>query len=470
MVEGTDVTLAAYGPLVVTARDAALAALDDGLSVEVVDLRSLSPLDLDTLEASVRKTGRLVVTHEAQRNGGLGAEIVASITDRCFDVLKAGARAGDRVRHPVPRGEGRGPLPARPRPAPRCGRPRDGQSALPDRVEGVMIQTITLPDLGEGLTESDLVEWTVAVGDTVELNQVVAEVETAKALVQLPSPYAGVVAELLVEAGRHRPGRGAAADDHGRRAAPWRRADVEPRRGRRGADEPPDAAPARTSVLVGYGPLAETSARPRRRSRSAEWVAAHAIADDVAAVALAARRVGPKVLPPVRKLAHDLGVDLNRMEGTGKDGMITREDVLHVVSGAGSAPAVDPVAERGRPAGGSTAATPSTGTPRRPAAPVAAAPSGARGPDPRRGRPQADRRGDGGERVHRPARVDVADGRRHADARAARAVPGRPRAGRAPDLDPDARRQGRDDRARPQPVAQRALGRGRGRDRRSTGT
>jgi len=89
VVEGTDVTLATYGPLVMTARDAALAALDDGLSVEVVDLRSLSPIDLDTLELSVRKTGRLVVTHEAQGNGGLGAEIVASITDRCFDALRS---------------------------------------------------------------------------------------------------------------------------------------------------------------------------------------------------------------------------------------------------------------------------------------------------------------------------------------------------------------------------------------------
>jgi len=89
VVEGSDVTLVAYGPLVVTARDAALAAVDDGLSVEVVDLRSLSPLDLDALEVSVRKTGRLVIAHEAQGNAGLGAEIAASITDRCFDVLKA---------------------------------------------------------------------------------------------------------------------------------------------------------------------------------------------------------------------------------------------------------------------------------------------------------------------------------------------------------------------------------------------
>ncbi|NKY40553.1 biotin/lipoyl-containing protein, partial [Cellulomonas septica] len=63
------------------------------------------------------------------------------------------------------------------------------------------VRTVTLPDLGEGLTESDLVEWLVAVGDTVTLNQVVAEVETAKALVQLPSPWAGVVEALLVEPG-----------------------------------------------------------------------------------------------------------------------------------------------------------------------------------------------------------------------------------------------------------------------------
>lgn len=84
VVEGDDVTLVAYGPLVLTARDAALVALDDGISVEVIDLRSLSPVDFETVEASVRKTGRLVVTHEAQQHGGVGAEVAASITERCF--------------------------------------------------------------------------------------------------------------------------------------------------------------------------------------------------------------------------------------------------------------------------------------------------------------------------------------------------------------------------------------------------
>lgn len=81
---GSDVTLVTYGGLVQLASDAAMAASDEGVSVEVVDLRSLSPLDLDTVAASVRKTGRLVITHEAALSGGLGAEISASITERCF--------------------------------------------------------------------------------------------------------------------------------------------------------------------------------------------------------------------------------------------------------------------------------------------------------------------------------------------------------------------------------------------------
>jgi len=86
---GTDVTLLAYGALVPTATDAALAAADAGIGVEVIDLRSLSPIDYVTIEASVRKTGRLVVTHEAARSGGLGGEIIAEITERCFEYLEA---------------------------------------------------------------------------------------------------------------------------------------------------------------------------------------------------------------------------------------------------------------------------------------------------------------------------------------------------------------------------------------------
>ncbi|WP_347110531.1 alpha-ketoacid dehydrogenase subunit beta [Paenarthrobacter sp. S56] len=86
---GSDVTLVAYGALVKTAKDAAQAAADEGTSVEVIDLRSLAPVDYPVVEASVRKTGRLVITHEAGQSGGLGAEIAASITERCFNYLEA---------------------------------------------------------------------------------------------------------------------------------------------------------------------------------------------------------------------------------------------------------------------------------------------------------------------------------------------------------------------------------------------
>lgn len=87
--EGAQVTLVTYGPLVATAIDAAAAAEDDGVSIELIDLRSLSPIDFDTVEASVHKTGRLVISHEAQQHGGIGAEIAASITERCFNWLEA---------------------------------------------------------------------------------------------------------------------------------------------------------------------------------------------------------------------------------------------------------------------------------------------------------------------------------------------------------------------------------------------
>jgi pyruvate dehydrogenase E1 component beta subunit len=87
--EGTDATLVAYGPMVRTALDAATAAEEDGRSLEVIDLRSISPLDMDPVYNSVRRTGRLVVVHEAPGNVGLGAEIAARVTERCFYSLEA---------------------------------------------------------------------------------------------------------------------------------------------------------------------------------------------------------------------------------------------------------------------------------------------------------------------------------------------------------------------------------------------
>ena len=104
---GTDVTLLSYGPLVRTCIEAAIAAGDDGRSIEVIDLRSLSPLDMATVAESVRRTGRCVVAHEAPVYAGLGAEIAARVTEECFyqlesPVLRVG---GFAIPYPVARAE-----------------------------------------------------------------------------------------------------------------------------------------------------------------------------------------------------------------------------------------------------------------------------------------------------------------------------------------------------------------------------
>ncbi len=87
--EGSDVTVCCYGPMVRTCLESAIAAREDGRSVEVIDLRSLAPLDMDAIAASVRKTGRCVVVHEAPVYAGLGAEIAARVTEQCFYHLEA---------------------------------------------------------------------------------------------------------------------------------------------------------------------------------------------------------------------------------------------------------------------------------------------------------------------------------------------------------------------------------------------
>ena len=99
---GSDVTVAAYGPMVATALEAARLAAEEGTSIEVLDLRSLSPVDFESIEASVRKTGRLVVAHEAPVFCGLGAEVAARISERCFYHLEAPVRRVGGFATPYP--------------------------------------------------------------------------------------------------------------------------------------------------------------------------------------------------------------------------------------------------------------------------------------------------------------------------------------------------------------------------------
>ncbi|GHF25815.1 dihydrolipoamide acetyltransferase family protein [Pseudolysinimonas yzui] len=162
-----------------------------------------------------------------------------------------------------------------------------------------------LPDLGEGLTESDIVAWHVAEGDRVELNQIIADVETAKALVELPAPYAGVVTALHAREGE--------TVSVGAPLVTFELADTG---AETDADEP---APPN---LVGYGATVERSGRPQRRSRAraTTTVATSRPVDE-------RRPERQPSTPPVRVLARRLGVDLESLTGTGEHGLVTRADV-----------------------------------------------------------------------------------------------------------------------------------------------
>ncbi|MEV1133292.1 dihydrolipoamide acetyltransferase family protein [Rhodococcus coprophilus] len=172
------------------------------------------------------------------------------------------------------------------------------------------VEEFRLPDLGEGLTEGEWVSWSVQTGDRIELNQVIGEVETAKATVELPSPYAGTVAELLVAPGETIPVGSpllriaVGAAPHGDAQTP----------GRSTTEAPSEGRPA---VLVGYGPGAAPVSRRAARGRPPETAPDHA--------AVPVHR--PDARPGARREAALRGVDLSDVPGTGPGGVITTEDV-----------------------------------------------------------------------------------------------------------------------------------------------
>ena len=208
-----------------------------------------------------------------------------------------------------------------------------------------MIKVFKLPDLGEGLTESEIVAWLVAPGDEVTLNQHIADVETAKAVVELPSPFAGVVRVLHQPAGVVvHVGEPIVSFDIGGAAEP----DSAPTADDAAPTRASGSAPAeqREANLVGYGPAVESGGHPQRRARpgaAATPVPAADQADQrVVAVTPAATSAGerPRSTPPVRSLARDLGIDLAAVTGTGRDGLITRDDVRAHVTESVPAPAL----------------------------------------------------------------------------------------------------------------------------------
>jgi pyruvate dehydrogenase E2 component (dihydrolipoamide acetyltransferase) len=227
-----------------------------------------------------------------------------------------------------------------------------------------------LPDVGEGLTEAEIVSWRVKEGDVIEINDIVVEIETAKSLVELPSPYAGTVTALLAKEGETIPvgtaiisiGDPAAAPDsapvgmgeidlsnpaasgggEGESLVGRNKADRGPlRRPRKGSASPrTDAgAAAQMQVQGAFAPGGAQSddvapADERPVPARAVTTSEEAPSEFVPAEARSGSRVRALAKPPVRKLARDLGVDLGALSGSGPQGSITREDVT---AGAGPA-------------------------------------------------------------------------------------------------------------------------------------
>ena len=193
-----------------------------------------------------------------------------------------------------------------------------------------------LPDVGEGLTEAEIVSWKVKAGDTVVMNQVLVEIETAKSLVELPSPFAGTVSALLVEEGQTVEvgtpiiSVAGGADDAPAEEVPVPEAvaAVADTAATVAAEEKPGA------VLVGYGSAGHGSSRRRGGGVAAPaGAAAPAPAARPASVpAAAASAIIAK--PPIRKLAKDLNVNLAEVLATGLAGEITRDDVIRQASQA----------------------------------------------------------------------------------------------------------------------------------------
>ncbi|WP_184926413.1 dihydrolipoamide acetyltransferase family protein [Saccharothrix ecbatanensis] len=228
------------------------------------------------------------------------------------------------------------------------------------------LKQFPMPDTAEGLTEAEILTWHVKPGDAVKVNQVIVEIETAKAAVELPCPWDGVVTELLAEVGQ--------TVEVG---VPIITIDVDPS-GSAPAPAPvaaPASAPAesngkigeempggRIATLVGYGPRAGAAKRRARKDSPAPTPVAAAPALAAPAAVPAPAPVAPApaptpvaeparggyvplAKPPVRKLAKDLGIDLYALSGSGPGGVITREDVEQAV--APTAPPAPSVVDSG---------------------------------------------------------------------------------------------------------------------------
>jgi 2-oxoisovalerate dehydrogenase E2 component (dihydrolipoyl transacylase) len=201
-----------------------------------------------------------------------------------------------------------------------------------------------LPDTAEGLVDAEILTWHIKPGDEVKVNQIIVEIETAKAAVELPCPWAGVVTELHAE-----PGQTVNVGE------PIVTIDINPG-GAAAAPTPAQSQANGQAMLVGYGPKAATTKRRARKTTPAPVATAPPVSEpepitvpDSPAALLEPAGLVPLAKPPVRKLAKDLGVDLRSLATSG---VITREDVERAARGPVEKPVVSGERERRVPVKG----------------------------------------------------------------------------------------------------------------------
>ncbi len=295
-------TVIATGRLVHECAAAAEEAESEGISVEVVDPRTLQPLDEETLVASVKKTNRAVVAHEAVTRMGFGAEVAAVLQYQAFDWLDApiervgakftplAVRAGDgEVRRPA-----------------RRGRARRDQA---DGREGLAVATeVKLPRLGQGMESGTIVRWLKSEGEAVAKGEPLYELDTDKVTQEVEAEASGVLLKIAVAEGEVPVGQTVAFI------------------GAEGEDVP-EVATARRSRRP-------SAVHERRRSRAPS----RSRVPRGPPVASTNGRI--KASPLARRIARERGIDLAAIRGTGPDGRIVAEDVERAEAGAPTAPQV----------------------------------------------------------------------------------------------------------------------------------
>ncbi|KAG9593503.1 hypothetical protein KCV01_g10664, partial [Aureobasidium melanogenum] len=321
--DGTDVTLVTWGAQVKECLEAADELAEKGISAEVIDVATLTPLDFDTIAESVTKTGRCVIVHEAPKTAGFGAEIAARLSEECLYSLLAPVErvTGFDTHIPLFRLE---------------------MKYLPSHMAD--IKTFYLPDLGEGLPDATVVEWHVKEGDTIKLDAPLVSMETAKAVVDVPSPYSGTVKKLHGAAGDIIETGSALADfeiDPNARQRAEAESTGHHHGPKKGVGSPAADDASKVVASDDGGEIDPPKAKADREDEGT--VVGAMVSGNAVHTEQVSSAGGVKAVPAVRAAAKKLKVDLARVQATGAGGVITMQDVKNAAANGsaqiGAAPA-----------------------------------------------------------------------------------------------------------------------------------